>query len=99
MLDAAGPSPNGVLLKKSCAMLDPRCLLARVGANRALLLAALAPLAADFVPLPSQHAQQILAWMPDVRPAVQSEMPGVMHSARGQVRVIDTASSSAPSLL
>ena len=34
--------------------------------------------------MPSQHAQQILAWMPDVRPGVLSEMPGVMYSARGQ---------------
>ena len=73
-------------LQTSRAILDSRCLSARVLACRASLpLAALAPLAADFVPLPSQHAQLILAWMPDVRPAVQSEMPGVMYSARGQV--------------
>ena len=68
------------------AMLDTRCLSAPVLESRASFpLDALAPLAADFVPLPSQHAQLILAWAPDVRPAVQSEMPGVMHSARGQV--------------
>ena len=72
--------------QKSQAMLDSRCLSARALASRASLpLAALAPLAADFVPLPSQHAQLILAWMPDVRPAVLSEMPGVMYSDRGQV--------------
>ena len=73
-------------LQTSRAPLGWRCLSARVLASRASLpLAALAPLAADVVPLPSQHAQLILAWMPDVRPAVQSEMPGVMYSARGQV--------------
>ena len=47
-------------LQKSRATLDPRCLSARVLASRVSSLpAALAPLAADVVPLPSQHAQLI----------------------------------------